>query len=307
MNDDPYGAGQFISDCDWYECNGPVKIRFSHQYDLVKDDIDGRRAMYNEEGQMNVSIHSLWPQRQEVMTGWYAEADRIHKTVSYMVQGDGATLAEGRFGAWILGKRHVQVPLAGVKGLKPRVSADRNAKKTVFWGDPYVLTEDGRRIPLSELPARYDNVDRGSGFGADYYGGPVHLEGERYDRAMPFEPLNVSKPAEAEFDLDGLGAVSFEAVIGGDYPLGTDPARRKTVSICSAGKEAHFLSILELHEGEPSIVSAEASAHGEVTVRLADGRVQQVSIQGLPEEGQGISVGIRELINGVVVREETTK
>ena len=61
MNDDPYGAGQFITDCDWYECEAPVQIRFSHQYDRVKDDSDGRHAMYNENGPMNLHVHSLWP------------------------------------------------------------------------------------------------------------------------------------------------------------------------------------------------------------------------------------------------------
>ncbi len=54
MNNDPYGAGQFITDCDWYECDAPVQIRFSHQYDRVKDDSDGRHAMYNENGPMNL-------------------------------------------------------------------------------------------------------------------------------------------------------------------------------------------------------------------------------------------------------------
>jgi hypothetical protein len=224
--------------------------------------------------------------------------------LGYKVLGDGETLAEGRFGAWILGKRRVQVPLAGVHELKLEVSVDRAAKKTVFWGDPYVLTKDGRRIPLAGLPARYDNVDHGSGVGSDYYGGPVHLEGELYDKAMPFEPLDSKRPATAVFNLGGLDVISFEAVIGGDYPLGVDPARRKTVSFRTVGNEAAFLTILEPHEGESAIIAADASASGELTVRLADGRTQELSIQGLDGDGNGIHVLIRELVNGIIEKEE---
>ncbi|MDQ0920679.1 hypothetical protein [Paenibacillus sp. V4I5] len=307
MNDDPYGACQFITDCDWYECEAPVQIRFSHQYDRVKDDSDGRHAMYNENGPMNLHVHSLWPRQQKVMTGWYAEADQINKTISYKVSGDGVKLAEGRFGAWILGKRSVQIDLSGVKELKLQIETDRAAKKTVFWGDPFVLTKDGRRIHLSELPARYDNVDRGNGIGIDYYGGPVHLVGENYDGALPFEPLDSGRPAEAVFDLNGLDVVSFEGTIGGDYPLGNDAARRKTVSVRSVGKEAYFLTILEPHEGDSAIVSAEASSPGELTVRLANGRTQVLSIRGLEGDREGIHVHARELVNGIIVREETAE
>ncbi len=241
------------------------------------------------------------------MTGWYAEADRINKTISYKVSGDGMTLAEGRFGAWILGKRCVQIDLTGVKELKLQIDTDRAAKKTVFWGDPFVMTKDGRRIHLSELPVRYDNVDRGNGIGIDYYGGPVHLEGDSYESALPFEPLDFGQPAEAVFDLNGLDAVSFEGTIGGDYPLGVDPARRKTVSVRTVGKEACFLTILEPHEGDSAIVSAEASSPGELTVILANGKTQVLSIRGLEGDGDPIHVHVRELVNGVIVREETAE
>jgi hypothetical protein len=307
MNDDPYGAGQFITDCDWYDCEGPVLIRFSHRYDRAKDDSDGRHAMYNEDGVMKLNVHSLWPRQQEVMTGWYAEASQVNKTAAYKVLGDGAVLAEGTFGAWILGKRAVRVPLAGVKELKLQVSVDRAAKKTIFWGDPYVRTEDGRLLHLSELPVSYCNADPGNGIGIDYYGGPVHLEGERYGAAVPFEPQDAARPAEAVADLSGLGAVSFEAVLGGDYPLGEDPARRKTVSIRALGREAVIMTIIEPHEGEAAVLSAEATASGELTVRLSDGRTQQLSIRGLEEGGSGIRVHVRELANGVIAREETAE
>ncbi|QYR19473.1 heparinase II/III-family protein [Paenibacillus sp. sptzw28] len=305
FNPDPYNAGQFITDCDWYECESPALIRFSHEYDRDRDDRDGRHLLYNENGRMNVEMHALWPPKQEIVTGWYAEADAVNKRVSYQVSGDGLTLAEGRFGAWILGIRHINVPLEGVQELMLIAEVERAVKKTLFWGDAFITTENGRRIHLSELPVRYENVDPGHGIGIDYYGGPVHLEGEPYEQAVPFEPEDRSLPAKAWIDLSGIGAVKFEAVIGGDYPLGIDPARRKTISFRTRGKEARFLSMLEPHEGDSRIDSAEALSAGEIIILLKDGRKQQVTFTGLDGDGSQIAIGLKEYKGVELIREET--
>ncbi len=305
MNRDPYGAGQFVADCDWYACDGPTVVRFSHEYDPERDDADGRHIKYNESGRMNTDVHALWPPRQEVMTGRYPEADAVNKRLTYTVSGDGKTLAEGRFGAWILGKREVTVPVAGVREITLSIAVEAAKKKTVFWGDPYVLTASGSKIPLHALPVRYDNVDPGNGTGADYYGGPVHLEGKRYEEAMPLEPLDRDKPAVASFDLSGVDAVSFHAVIGGDYPVGDDPARRTTVSFRSKGREARFITLLELYEGAPSIVSAEAESDNTLRVRLSGGRLQQIDISRFAGDGSDVTVRIREYRGGELTREET--
>ncbi|XEC93985.1 hypothetical protein AB6A23_21960 [Paenibacillus tarimensis] len=307
MNKDPFGAGQFITDCDWYECEGTAVVRFSHLYDQERDDADGRHVKYNEDGKMNLDVHAVWPPQKNVMTGWYPEADSVNKRLSYAVRGDGALLAEGRIGAWILGKHEVNVPLTGIRELSLQVQIEAAKKKTVFWGDPYVITKDGGKIHLAELPARYSNVNHGNGIGADYYGGPVHLEGKHYAQAVPFEPEERSLPAEAVFDLTGINAVSFHAVIGGDYPVGNDEARRKTVSFRSAGRAARFITVLEPYEGKPSVLSAEALSENEVMVRLADGRVQRIQIRGLDGNDEGLSVRIEECVNGMVVRAEATE
>jgi hypothetical protein len=213
-------------------------------------------------------------------------------------------LAEGNFGAWILGIRHINVPLAGVRELMLTVEVERAVKKTLFWGDAFITTENGGRIHLSELPVRYENVDPGRGIGIDYYGGPVHLEGERYEQAVPFEPQDRSLPAKAWIDLTGIGAVKFEAVIGGDYPLGIDPAHRKTISIRDRGKEARFLTVLEPYEGEPRIISAETLSAGELIVLLKDGRKQQVTISDLDGDGNQIVIVLKEYNGEELVREE---
>jgi hypothetical protein len=304
MNESPYGAGQFISDCDWYECSAPALLRFSHEYDRDRDDRDGRHCMYSEDGQMNVHVHSLWPPEQSIMTGWFPEADSVNKRVHFEVMGDGDLLEQGRIGAWIRGKRSIRASVEGVRELTLQASVDKAAKKTLFWGDPRLVLRDGSVVPLSQVPVQYSNVDLGNGIGVDYYGGAVHLEGEPYAMAMPFEPMDRTSPARAVFSLAGLDAVLFEAVIGGDYPLGMDPARRKTVSIRTVGEEACFVTLLEPHEGSSAIVSATAVSESEVTVNLSDGRVQRVELLGLKDDGSKLNIRIREWKEGWLVREE---
>ncbi|WP_284645893.1 COG1470 family protein [Paenibacillus silviterrae] len=305
MDENPFGAGQFITDCDWYACEAPALLRFSHDYDRWKDDSEGRHMLHNEEGRMELHLRSLWPPKQEIMTGWYAEAAPVNKRLRYEILADDRLLEQGQIGAWILGKRKIRVPLEGAASFTLRVNVEKASRKTVFWGDPAVLMQDGRRIRLQELPVEYRNVDTGNGPGQDYYGGPVHLEGEPYPDALPFEPADTKEPAEAVYDLTGWEAVAFEAVIGGDYPLGDDPARRKTISIRQTGREALFLTLLEPHRECPAIASAEAMAAGKLAVRLADGRLQELELEGFYEAQAEPRISIREWKEGQLLRQET--
>lgn len=306
MNTDPYGAGQFITDCEWYACEGPTVVKFSHDYDQQRDDSAGRHVQLNENGRMNTDLHIVWPREQEVMTGWFPEADTVNKRLSYRILGDRKTLAQGRLGAWIIGKKDIDVTISGLKELVLEVKVDAAQKKTVFWGDPHVLTAAGEKILLSSLPIRYENVDEGNGIGHDYDGGPVHLAGVKFDHAIPFEPLDQAKKAIAIVDLSGIEALSFHAVIGGDYPVGHDAARRKTISARSVGAEARFITVLEPYEGEASIVTAEAMSDHELKVQLSDGRTQVVTISNFEGDGQDILVQIKEFNNEIIVREEQT-
>lgn len=304
MSDDPYSAAQFITDCHWYDCDGAAIARFSHDYDQEGDNQGGRHMMFNENGRMNVDVHAIWPPRREVMTGWYPEEGGVSKRVSYAILGDGRLLDEGRFGAWILGSRAVNVSLVGVEQLKLQVSAQEPRQKTIFWGEAYLLTADGSKIPLTELTCSYENVDNGCGSGIDYGGGPVHLAGKPYAEAIPFEPLDSSRPAAVSVSLDGLDAVSFHGVIGGDYPVGHDPARRKTVSIRSEGREALFINVLEAYEGKGMIERVSADSSNELTVSLRDGRTQRITIFNIENSGMEMAVELREFVNGAEIRRE---
>lgn len=304
MSTDPYSAAQFITDCQWQTCDGPAVARFSHQYDQEGDNQGGRHMMFNENGRMNVDAHSVWPKQREIMTGWYPEEGGVSKRVSYAIYGDGRLLDEGRFGAWILGTRAVDVPLAGVNYLKLQVSVQEPKQKTIFWGDAYLLTKVGSRIPLTELTGSYENVDNGCGPGIDYGGGPVHMAGKLYADAIPFEPEDSSMPAAISICLDGLDAVSFHGVIGGDYPVGHDPARRKTVSIRSEGREALFINVLEAYEGKGMIEHVSAVSSNELTVNLRDGRTQRITLFNMENNGMDLAVELCEFINGAEVRRE---
>lgn len=305
FNQDPYGAGQFITDCSWYECEAPSVLHFSHRYDQTVDNSSGRRSPYNDDGVMKVDIHSVWPPKSEVMVGSFPEADDVNKWLSYEVKADGRMLDSGAFGAWILGQRIVDVSVEGVRELELRVSVEGARRKTVFLGDPCIVTEDGKRIPLSELHADYENVDHGNGVGIDYYGGPVKIVGEKYERAVPFEPENTRLPAVAKVSLEGLRASRFMAVIGGDYPLGDEEAQRKSVSLRTRGTETRYVSVIELYEEKPTIASAEAAEAGLIRVRLADGRVQEIAMPNLDGDGSRISASIKETLGDAVIRQES--
>lgn len=304
MNSDPYGAGQFISDCSWYKSRGPVTTRFSHFYDKKQDDSEGRHMLFNEDGLMHTDVHLAWPPQAELMAGWYAEGAAVNKVINYQIIADDAVLEEDSFGAWILGRRSVSLPLEDVQVLRLTVKVDRQNRKSVFWADPMLVLADGSRLSLLELPGRFHNVDPGNGPDKDYYGGPVHLEGEQAARALPFEPAKPDEAAEAVYDLRGLGAVAFEGTIGGDYPLGNDPARRKTVSFRSVGREAAFITVLELYEDKPQVLRAEASSPLSLDVHLADGRMQRLRLEGLCSQKESIGLTLEEWSGESLLRKE---
>ena len=103
--------------------------------------------------------------------------------LTYQVRGDGKTLAEGKFGSWILGDGKVDVDIAGVRNLTLSTSIKSRSKGvyTLFWGEAVLLLEDGREIPLSRLACRKENVMENSfGCGKDYLGGRININGENY-------------------------------------------------------------------------------------------------------------------------------
>lgn len=316
LSADPLSSAQFITDCDWYDTSGTVVASFAFGFGPDFDN-EGNRTFFNEDGALNMDVHSLWPPRKETVVGTDPEYVQVEKQLFYTVEAEGMTLAEGRFGAWILGRDEIDVEIGGRRQLRLKVRIHEalgehdvpvKARKTVFWGDPHVVTASGGIVYLSDLPFRCCNTDEGFGIGKDYAGGPVKIGARRYDRAIPAQPLVPDEEGMIEVDLSGLEAVRFVAAIGGDYPLGDESQRRKLLSFRQKGKTARFISIMEAYETKAMIIKAEAAGADELTVELADGRKQKIWISGLNAEGGEIAVSLLEFNEGgELLREETTR
>lgn len=95
-----------------------------------------------------------------------------------------------------------------------------------------------------------------------------------------------------------MGAVGFKAKLGGDFPLGDESQRRKTMAVRSTGIETRYLSVVEPYETESMIKSVKAKSANELVVELTDGRIQEITISELAGETGEAKVVVRELVNG---------
>lgn len=159
---------------------------------------------------------------------------------------------------------------------------------------------------LASLPVKYDNILMPPAKGRDYYNGPIKIEGVPMQDSIPGMPENSKESGSITLDLSGMGAVAFKATLGGDFPLGGETQRRKTMAVRSKGKDAHFLSVLEPYESESMIKSVSAKSAHELVVELTDGRTQEITISGFDAHPQAVKVSVRESCNGQSVREEHT-
>ncbi|MDR3708201.1 MAG: hypothetical protein P4L33_07855 [Capsulimonadaceae bacterium] len=318
FDDDPLSSGQFITNVDTYAVNAPSVITSLHRVgettasgtnwsgDKDRNETGGASS-HSLAGSMHIDEHVLWPPKAEVRFGSYAENWDVGKKLTYTASGDGKTLATGTFGAWILGCGVVDVDVAGVKSLTLTTQVWRGWKwlSTIFWANAAIVTRDGRTIPLSTLPLVKANAIPVSTPGLDYEGGPVRIAGIAYADTIAAEPKDGGKPATITVDLTGLDAVRLKAVVGGDFPLGSEAQLRKTVSVRTIGQGARFLTLIEPYKDRSTIKSAVAAGPSSVHVELTDGRVQDVVIDNLDSYDQPIRVTITESVNGVAVRTET--
>jgi hypothetical protein len=184
----------------------------------------------------------------------------------------------------------------------------------LFWVNARVVTADGKEIPLDQLSRPGDSVVRVTSEGAmqpkepgkDFAGGPIKVAGIPYANAMSAQPQDGKKPALTKVNLEGKNAVRFKATLGGDYPVGDESRGWKTVAVRSAGKDAHFLTVIEPFEDKRMIKKATATAADTLHVELADGREQNIKIINLEGDGKDIAVELTELKDGALVRSENT-
>lgn len=314
LTDDPLSSGQFITDCSHYETETGAKLQFHAEYTDTKNNgnewLTKNRTGYNEYGELFTDLYLIAPERAQVVIGSDPEYEHVNKDLYYQVLTDGTVREEGAFGSWILGREEVDIDISGCMELELRVKVEDvefepfivyPSRKTVFWGNPEIVLEDGTKIPFSLLHLEYENTDQGNGIGTDYYGGPVKLQAVTFENSVPAEPEDRSREGVIRISLEGLKAVRFHAFIGGDYPLGDEEGRRRTVAWRHHGKSAAFISVMETYEKEPQITGIGKTPDGEgVAVSLRDGRIQEIYVTGL-QAGKP-KAAIYEKARGTVIR-----
>lgn len=306
-NSDPLGSAQFVTDCDWYAANAPAVARYIERFGPNEDNISSRN-IGNEPGVLKLDVHSLWPPQQEVMIGAAPEMREVQKRLWWTVRGDGKTLADGKFGAWVLGQADTDVSVEGVKQLELETKTELAKLPTLFWANARIISKDGKEIALNELPVKFENVQQPKEQGKDYFGGPIKIVGEDYKTATPAEPVTNGVSGIVRVDLSGVNAARFKATLGGDYPLGDESQRRKVTAIrAPQGSAARFLTVIEPYENQPVVKSAVATSADSLRVELTDGRVQEIEFSGFTGDGRNLRFNLVETRAGQVIRSETAK
>lgn len=304
MNPDPILAAQLITDCDWYEAKGTTKVSFETQFGKGADNAGTR--IYGEDGVLKMDVYNAWPNEREVMIGTLPETHGVNRKFWYSVLGDDQILSEGKFGAWVLGRDEIDVSVDGIQTLTLKTKADfdeRRAPQTLFWANAVIVTKDGKEIDLNELDLHYDQIDSSPESGVDYKGGPVKIAGREFTSTVPANPVKGNIDGTITIDLAGLNAARFKSFVGGDYPLGDETWRRKSLSFRSKGKQARFLTVIEPFENEAVVKSVTADSANSLTVELTDGRTHVIHVNGLAE-GSDLTASIKEYKDGALVEEE---
>jgi hypothetical protein len=303
----PISSAQFVTDCDWYEVNAPARSRFEMRFGPGADN-EGSRTIGYEDGVLKSDVYTLWPPQEQIMIGAAPEMFPVEKRLYYTVRGDGKELTQGKFGAWILGSADIDVPIEGVKQLELETRTELSKTPTLFWANARVVTIDGKEIPATDLPLRFENMDQPKEKGTDYFGGPIKIVGAEYKSALPAQPVKNEEPAFVRVDLNGVDAVRFKAVLGGDYPLGDETQRRKVYAVRAPdGTQARFLTLIEPYENRPMIKTALAIDADHLRVELVDGRIQEIVLSNFTGNGNDITVRMTETKDGRLLRQESTQ
>ena len=290
---DPLKSAQFVTDVNTYEATGTLLARFLTKFGPGADNRGTR--IFGEDGDLYLNVYYAWPAaRREAFTGIVPENHSVARKLLWQVKGDGKMLANGDFGAWILGSGKVDVDLRGIESLELLSSIDKRGKiHTLFWADAVIETGDGKIIPLKDLPHQSVNVlPNKHPHNQDFEGGKINIAGLDYSSGLSAEPdkTGLDKPASHSFLLKGLNAVRLKAVIGGDYPVGPENERRVTIGVRQEAPSATFLTVIEPFEKEKMVESVSAASATTLTVTLRDGRSDLISIEGLESGNARISV-----------------
>lgn len=305
MNTNPIGSAQFVTDCNWWEVEGTSRTQFEQCWG---DDCDntGVRLPHSLEGDLKIDVFNAWPHQAKVMIGTAPESHAVNKQLWYTIEADGKTLIDDKTGAWILGSHEIDLDIKGKKELLLTTKVDNGKKNTIFWGDAKLVLKDGSEVFVSSLPIKSKNVIAPAEKGRDYYGGPIKIGGEPMPNSTAAMPENVKEVASITIDLRKLGAVRFKTKIGGDFPLGDESSRFKSMAVRTQGSQARYLAVVEPYESESKIAAVTAPNENQIIVELTDGRTQEITIEGLEGTPGEVQVSTLERLNGKVTRTEKT-
>jgi hypothetical protein len=322
LSSDPLSSAQFITNADHYSYSQPFTVASEHWFAEQGGDgknvnrgnweTGGSNQLYNSPGVLRIDEHVLWPASGKFTIADYPECwSSVFKKLSYSVDGDGKSLANGTFKAWNLGQGTVDIDITGIKQLTlaTDVAPQKGAvRKSIFWANAMIVTADGRQIPLSSLAGTKVNIVASDFAGKDYEGGPVRIAGNTCTDVIAAEPQDSTRPATIAFDLSSLNAVRLKAVVGGDWPIGDESQLRKVCDVQYTGTSANFVTLVEPYESASTISSAVATSPNVVRVGLIDGRSQEIRVSGLDSENAtGLVATITEFRGGRVSRVESTE
>ncbi len=307
LSEDPLSAAQFFINCEWYSTHGTVRSSYEMLFGEGSDNA-GTRAPNSEDGPIKIDVFNAWPLQNEVTVATVPENHDVAKQLWYEVSADDKKILSDSTGAWILGRKEISLDVKGSKELILSTKLKGRVKNnTIFWGNAKVTLKDGTQVDLTSLPIKYVNTLQPTEAGADYYGGSVTLGGEPMVTSLAAMPEDGRSEAQIVVDLSSVEAASFEAIIGGDFPLGDETQRRRTLNVRAEGNDARFLSVIEPYEAESVVKSVKAESADKLVVELTDGRVQEITIENLEGDGENIIIEVKEYKNGVLIREESTQ
>ena len=321
LDTDPLSSAQFITDVDHYKEKGITKLSFSYEY---TEKLAAKapwlevpfRSGRNVPGVINTDLYFVQSTENEIYVGCDPEYYPVSKRLFYSVEADGEEIAGGKFGAWILGRDHIDADISGKSVLKLHVrtedgqidhAAIKETVRTIFWGDAHFITESGETVYLADIPYETDNIDNGNGIGVDYGGGPVKIQTKLYEKAVPGDVIDKSREGVITIDLTALNAVRFVSDIGGDYPVGDESKRRRFIAQRKNERSARFISVLEPYTDKKMIRDISFESYDRIRVYLNDGREQYIVISELDGDGNDVSVRIEEYKDGKLVREEAAE
>lgn len=305
LSNDPLGAAQFFTDCDWYSAKGTARSQFEMCFGEGCDN-KGTMMLHSEDGPLKVDVFNAWPNEKEMVYAMPPEAHNVSKQLWYTVQADGKELLNDSTGAWVIGSKDIELKLSNCKELVLTSKVNANNNNTIFWGDARVVLKGGKEIYLSSLPIKYNNLVVPQTAGMDFYNGPIKIGGALMSQSITGMPEQANKLGQVTVDLSGLDVEKFVTRIGGDYPLGDETSRRKTMGVRTEGKKTTYISVIEPYEGASFVKEVRAKSASVLEVELMDGRVQEITIQGLEGVDTPIQVEVKEHKNGKLLREEKT-